>query len=69
MDYARFVQLRRPIWDRFEGGLETAAASLRSLSHQQVAEAIGSPSAAAARMTVVRAVERLAAALDESAHG
>lgn len=35
------------------------------LSHQEVAEALGSPSAAAARMVVVRAVERLAGSLGE----
>lgn len=39
------------------------------LSHREVAEALGSPSAAAARMVVVRAVERLAADLGEADDG
>lgn len=39
------------------------------LSHQEVAEALGSPSAAAARMVVVRAVERLAETLGEASDG
>jgi RNA polymerase sigma-70 factor, ECF subfamily len=66
------------ILDAYERGLlalsevEAQAVVLRlelGFTHQQVAEAIGSPSPDAARMLVTRALVRLAEAMDEQGQG
>jgi uncharacterized membrane protein SpoIIM required for sporulation len=38
MDYARFVRLRRPLWDGFEGRLKTAGDRLRGLGYGDLEE-------------------------------
>lgn len=38
MDYARFVRLRRPLWDGFEGQLKTAGDRLRGLGYGDLEE-------------------------------
>ncbi len=38
MDYARFIRLRRPLWERFEAQLAAARRSLRRLSHAGLEE-------------------------------
>lgn len=38
MDYARFIRLRRPLWERFETQLAAARRSLRRLSHADLEE-------------------------------
>ncbi len=66
----------RDVLESYEAGLshleedQQVAVMLRielGFTHQQIAEALGSPSGNAARMVIARAVVRLAEAMDE--HG
>jgi uncharacterized membrane protein SpoIIM required for sporulation len=36
VEYARFLELRRPVWQRFEAGLERARRRLRDLSYEDL---------------------------------
>jgi uncharacterized membrane protein SpoIIM required for sporulation len=68
MDYARFVRLRRPVWDAFEGQLEISRSDFRRIGHAELeAMALGyrqvlhDHALAASRFPGTAAAERLRA--------
>lgn len=68
MDYARFVRLRRPVWDAFEGQLATSRREFRRIGHAELEEmalryrqVLHDHALAASRFPGTAAAERLGA--------